>query len=185
MGGLLRYNAFINGAFFYIAWYAAIYGAALDFELLGSLIAFAFIALHFFLSSKRGKDLIFLALFLALSILGDYFLLSWKLIAYPSCHFDVTCLGIPLWILAIYASFSTTINHSMVFMHRYPIFSAFSSGLGGAFSYYLAEKMEVISLPFGELSLFAIGVYWFLIIALSKVMSDYLDKKQIKDSTGS
>ena len=180
MRRLLNYST-LNGILFYVAWYACIYGAALDFELLGVFLTLGLIATHYVLSPKKGKDLIFLALFLTVGFLGDYFLLSLDLISYPFVTFDLTTFGVPLWVLAIYASFSTTINHSMGLIHHFPIFSSLSGGFGGSVSYYLAAKMGAIGLPLGNLSLFAIGVYWFLILIGSKVIFDLLEGAEVEN----
>ena len=105
MGKILLNYKLLNGIFFYIAWYACIYGASLDFELLGVATGVVLIALHFYISKKRRSDLIFLAAFLVIGFLGDWLLISQHILAYPFITFDITTLGVPLWILTIYASF--------------------------------------------------------------------------------
>jgi len=176
MGKILLNYKLLNGIFFYIAWYACIYGASLDFELLGVATGAILIALHFFISKKRRSDLIFLGAFLAIGFLGDWLLISQHILAYPYVTFDITTLGVPLWILTIYASFSTTINHSAIFLHKHPVWCSIGGGIGGSVSYYLAAKIGAILLPLGWISLVAIAIYWFLILLFSKWLHDLLEK---------
>lgn len=170
---LLSYKT-LNGIFFYITWYLCLYGAAFHFEGIAVILGAIFIALHYWFSAERYKDLVFLMLYLFIGVLGDAYLLSLQVISYSTINFDITTLGVPLWMLMLYASFSTTINHSLIFIHRFPILASLLGGLGGSVSYYFAAKIGVLTLPLGDLSLFAIGVYWFLILIGSKVVYDKL-----------
>ena len=177
MGKLILNYKFLNGIFFYIAWYACIYGAALDWELLGVCTTLVILGLHFLISKKRKNDLMILGMYLVVGIVGDWALLATQVIHYPFITYDLTMLGVPLWIIMIYASFAITMNHSMVFLHRYPLISSILGGIGGSISYYLAARIGAIELPLGWGSLVAIAVYWFGILLLSKWFHDFLERK--------
>ena len=177
MGKLIVNYKWLNAIFFYIAWYACIYGATLDWEVLGVVTTAVIIGIHFMISKKRKSDSIILALFLLVGLFGDWILLLSSVISYPFVNFDVTTLGVPLWILMIYASFAITINHSMFIILRYPKTGSFIGGIGGAISYYLAAKVGAIGLPLGWISLIAIAAYWYAILMFSKKAHDFLERK--------
>lgn len=177
MANIIRNYKIFNGILFYIVWYACIYGAALEFEMLGVMTGVVLTALHFCLSSKRLKDLIILAVYLVIAVFGDWLLIQCKVIGYPYVTYDITTLGVPLWVIMLYVSFSTTINHSLVLIHRYPLLCSLGGGIGGAISFYFSEKIGAILLPLGLGSLLGLTLYWFAILLFSKWMHDQLEMR--------
>lgn len=177
MSKLILNYKFLNGILFYITWYACIYGAILGFEIMGVGVGVILIALHFWISKKRKADAVLLFIYLIIGIFGDYLLIRQNILTYPLSYYDMTMLGIPLWMMTLYASFSTTINHSLIFIHRFPLLASLFGGIGGAISYTLAAKIGVITLPFGWFSMVCIAIYWFLILLFSKWLHDLLESR--------
>ncbi|MCF7852238.1 MAG: DUF2878 domain-containing protein [Simkaniaceae bacterium] len=174
MNKIITNYKYLNGIIFYIIWYACVYGACLNFELLGVLTGVILILVHFIISKKRKSDLIILGVYLVIGVIGDWLLISTRVIAYPFVTYDIMTIGVPLWILMLYASFAITVNHSMVMIHRYPKTCSFLGGIGGAISYYLSARIGAIILPLGWVSFLGIALYWFFILMFSKRLHDFL-----------
>lgn len=160
---------FYNVVSFYIVWYLCILGASFHYERLAVVISLGLILLHYFLSKTKKVDLFYLILFVVIGFIVDRLFLHYSVLSYPQDTLIWNLFGVPLWILMLYVGFSTTMNHSLLFVGKKPFTSFVLGGIGGAVCYKLAAFRGVVDFPLGYLSIAIIGIYWGIFMAFAKV----------------
>lgn len=156
----------INAAMFYVAWYALVGGAAMDRVVYGVLLTFGILAAHFYMIKRRAHEAL-----LACIIVSVGFIIDTALIQYGVLEFASPSRinpGIPpLWILCLYAVFATSINHSFIYIGRYPILVAGFGAIGAPVCYYLGAQLGAAKLLLpNHLSLVVVGVVWLFYLPL-------------------
>jgi hypothetical protein len=171
---------FYNVVSFYIVWYLCILGASFHFERSAVLISAGLVSIHYYFSKTKKIDLFYLLIFIFIGFFVDRLFLSFSVLAYPKETLIWNIKGVPLWILMLYVGFSTTMNHSLLFISKRPLASFIFGGIGGAACYQLAAFRGVVDFPLGLLSLAIIGFYWGIFMAFSKpfqkVIKSFLPK---------
>lgn len=120
-------------------WFAAVVGAGRGDALPGCLAAAAFLAWQILVSDQRAADLRLagIALLCGLSIDGSLASLGWL-------HYAAAGLsappGAPLWILALWVAFAMTLNHSMSWLRRRPLWACALGLAGGPLAYWSASR---------------------------------------------
>lgn len=72
----------------------------------------------------------------------------------------------PLWLMAIWALFMTTLAHSLAWMHQKMWLPFVLAPVAGPFAYLAASKLNAVTLPEGTLSLAALAVGWLVVFPL-------------------
>lgn len=85
--------------------------------------------------------------------------------------------GAPFWMLAVYALFSTAIDHSLYWLKKHRFASSILGGIGGAFCYKVGVWMGAAEfLMEGWGSLLVIGAVWAAFSPLVYLYSCWLDR---------
>ncbi|UPG96611.1 DUF2878 domain-containing protein [Luteibacter aegosomatissinici] len=119
-------------------WFALVIGAARGTTGLAITAAVLFIAIQIACGSERLSDLrrLIVALVLGTFVDGVPSLLGWWQYATPWPALPPG--GAPLWILALWACFSTTISRSLQFVQGAPWLGALLGAVGGPLAYLAA-----------------------------------------------
>lgn len=147
-----------------LVWFAAVIGAGGGSPWWGVLAALGFVAAQGWVSPWRGSDARVVAGALACGVAldGGLSLAGW--LGYASA---TPALLAPLWILALWAAFAMTINHSLGFLHGRPWLAAALGAVGGPLAYLGAARgfaaVEFVA-PVSALVLLAAG--WALALPL-------------------
>lgn len=72
----------------------------------------------------------------------------------------------PLWLMAIWALFMTTLAHSLAWMHQRLWLPFVLAPVAGPFAYLAASKLDAVTLPGGAVSLAALAIGWLVIFPL-------------------
>lgn len=72
----------------------------------------------------------------------------------------------PIWILGLWAAFSTTLSHSLSWISAKPWLPFACAPIAGPFAYWSASKMGAVELPDLALSLAALAVGWLVVFPL-------------------
>lgn len=72
----------------------------------------------------------------------------------------------PLWLVAIWALFMTTLAHSLAWMHQRIWLPFVLAPVAGPFAYLAASKLDAVTLPEGMVSLAALAVGWVIVFPL-------------------
>lgn len=72
----------------------------------------------------------------------------------------------PIWILGLWAAFTTTLSHSLSWISAKPWLPFVCAPVAGPFAYWSASKMGAVTMPDLTLSLAALAVGWFVMFPL-------------------
>ena len=131
-----------NIAGFQIGWWICILGVKNNLIYIGPLFMLIFIILHLFFISKLKKEY---KLIISGSILGIFIDGSFKLTGIIDYVGDSNNSFLaPLWIIAMWAGFSATINHSLFWLKKLNFLSFLLGSIFGPLSYIAGYKLNVI-----------------------------------------
>lgn len=157
----------INFGLFQLGWFIAIWGAAHQ-KLLLSMIAVALIFMVYMIQARYKKEaFILLLLIMLLGPIFDQCLLSFGLIEYKSQFSEYV---VPIWIVALWGLFATTLNLSLSWLKHYKFFAVLFGLIGGPLAYIAAEKLNAIQLM-NSYALLALALGWALLTPLSFVIA--------------
>lgn len=72
----------------------------------------------------------------------------------------------PIWLVAIWAIFMTTLCHSLQWVGRKPWLPWVLAPMAGPFAYWSASQLGAVELPLMNLSLLALALGWLLVFPL-------------------
>jgi hypothetical protein len=121
-------------------WFIAVIGAGLGLWWPGFVAAIVFVAWQLRISLQRGADLRLLATALALGSVIDGVLAASGWAVYAANEAALPPGGAPLWILALWASFSTSLNTSLRYLRGHLLAAAALGAVGGPLAYAGAAR---------------------------------------------
>ncbi len=173
----IRSFNFYNVLSFYVIWYLCILGASFHFERTAIVLSIFLVLVHFFFSSKKQLDLVYLAVLFLVGYGVDLVFLRFSILTYPADTLIWNISGVPLWILMLYVGFSTTLNHSLLFINQHAFLSFVFGSIGGAFCYALAGYRGVVDFPLGFFSVAIVGIYWGSLMAVAGPFQKIISKR--------
>jgi hypothetical protein len=79
---------------------------------------------------------------------------------------------IPLWLVALWACFATTINHSLSFMKNRPLVQAVFAGFGGPSSYFAGQRLGSVEFGYSlPVTLVVLSIIWIILFSLFTSLS--------------
>jgi hypothetical protein len=151
-----------------LAWFAVVAAAGNGRPWLAAAPAAAFIAAQLALSRQRVLDLRLLGVAAGLGLVVDGALSAsgWLLYAAPAPALPAG--GAPLWILALWTSFSLTLTRSLAWLCGHPGWAMALAGLGGPLAYWSAARgfHAVRFVPPSYRAVTALAAGWALAISL-------------------
>lgn len=149
-------------------WFALVVGAARGTIGPAIVAAVLFIAIQIAFGTERLNDLrrLIVAVVLGMFVDGVPSLLGWWHYATPSPAWPSG--GAPLWILALWGCFSTTIGRSLQFAEQAPWLGALLGAIGGPLAYLAAAHgWEAVALGVDPFIYIAwLGTAWAVAIPL-------------------
>lgn len=154
----------LNVVLFQVGWFSCVLGAAKGLPWAGVIAALAIVAFHLMRATAPMAELSLLAFTLAIGAVADSLLLQTGWIAYPA---GMLITGVaPLWILALWLLFATTLNVSMRWLKQRTWLAFVLGAICGPLSYWGASRLGAVQfvapMPLG----IALGVTWALIMPL-------------------
>lgn len=166
---MMRFWANLLG--YQLVWFAAVIGAARGLIWPAVLAAGLFVGAQWWASTKRRSDALLVAAALGLGLLVDGSLGASGWVMYTAAW--PWPFVAPAWILALWAAFAMTFNHSLGFLQGRPGWAAVLGAFGGPLAYFGAERafgaihlMHPLALPLGALAL-AWAISTALLVALA------------------
>ncbi len=162
----------VNVVAFEIGWFACVLGAARGRPMLGLAVAAAVIAIHLWLVAERAREALLIGAAIALGAIWDTSMAHLGWIAYAAAS---PWSGFaPLWILALWALFATTLDVSMRRLQTRPLLAAVFGLIGGPLSYLGAARLGACELVERGSALAAQGVGWAVITPLLLTFAGHL-----------
>jgi len=162
----------INFILFQLAWLACVAGAATGMPWLGVAVTIAVLAWHLHKANQAKPELLLMLAALAIGSCVDQSMLSMQVVEYRQ-HGWSTSL-VPVWILALWLAFATTLNVSLAWMQgRYLVCMLFGAA-GGPLAYLGAENIGAVALH-GNSAYIALSVSWALVTPLLVYLAAHLN----------
>lgn len=121
-------------------WFAAVLGAARGWAWPALVAAALFALVHFGVHGRRSTDARPLLCALAAGALMDGGLAASGWLAYSAS----VPTWPPLWILAIWAAFALTLDHSLAYLQTHPLAAVLLGAVGGPLAYLGAQRLEAV-----------------------------------------
>lgn len=153
----------LNGIGYQLVWFAAVLGAARGLVAWGLAAAALFGVLHLATSARRSEDARLALLAVVLGSVLDGGLSLSGLVEYRATASPWP----PAWLLAIWAAFGLTVNHSFAWSQRHLAATAAVGALGGPLAYLAAARLGAISvLTPTAYGVMALAVAWSVALPL-------------------
>lgn len=151
----------LNIALFYTGWMACVAGAGRGALWLGPAVVTLILAIHLWMTTRRVQEMKLVAAAGAFGFVVDTAQASGGLYAFAGT--SVLPWLCPLWMVALWMLFATTLNSSMGWLaERYGL-AAVLGAVCGPLSYWAGARLGAIELTAGvPLSLAGIAVVWAL-----------------------
>ena len=133
-----RAAIWINAILFQLVWISTVAGAARGAWWVGPVAVGAFAAYEFARGGHARADALLILLAVALGFAADSLLVQAHFASYasavPSDRYA------PIWILALWANFALTLNHSLAWLQSRPGLAAVLGAIGAPLSYFFAAR---------------------------------------------
>lgn len=153
-----------------LVWFGVVILAARGQPWLSVALAGVFAASQWMVSNQQASDARLLACAVACGIVLDGSLAASGSLQYASPQ---PALLAPVWILALWAAFAMTLNHSMTFLRGRPLLAAMFGVVGGPIAYLGAARgFEAVSFPQPVLhALLGLALGWGLAMSALAVLA--------------
>ena len=146
---------------FQACWWACVLGVKYSLPYLGPILMSIFLIIHFLYYTLNHNEYIFIAISTLLGTLVDSLFLNTNLIQYNGLTFNFIA---PLWIIAMWAGFAATVNHSLIWLKDKYFLSFILGATSGPLSYAAGLKFEAIDFTLTYLSVGILSVSWGVIV---------------------
>jgi hypothetical protein len=163
----------INFLAFQAGWFAAVLGGANHLPWLGVAAAVAVVAIHLQWVDRPLRELQLIAIAALLGTAWESLLVTLGWLSYPSgTLIEGTA---PLWIIAMWIMFATTLNVSMRWLKQRRLLSALLGAMAGPLAFYGGHSLGGVkfSEPWLALTMLALG--WGILMPVLMAFSERFD----------
>lgn len=162
-----------NALLFQAGWFAAVLGAARDLPWIGVLAAAVIAAVHFARAARPLPELALLALAVVAGATFETLLVQSGWLRFDS---GMLLAGTaPVWMVALWAIFATTLNVSMRLLRSRLLVAALFGAIGAPAAYYAGGKLGAVEFIATGPALAAIATGWLVLCPLLFVAARRLD----------
>ena len=159
----MKANIF-NLALFKAGWFAVVFFAAAQLPAAATIAAIVVVALHLWQSPNRKAEFTLVAI----SALVGF---GWEslLVAAEVLQYDTGSLipgTAPLWIVAMWMLFATTLNVGMRWLRRSPMIAIMAGLVGGPLAFLAGQGAGAVTLSEPVYSVMIIGLGWGLLLPI-------------------
>lgn len=155
----------LNLVAFQIGWFACVLGGAQGLPWLGVGVVALVVALHLWMSSAPAREALLILIIGTLGALWDGLLVRFGFLQYPS-GMILPWLA-PVWIIAMWASFATTLNVSLAWLKGRWSLAILFGAIGGPLAYYAGHRLGGVDFPDLILGLAVLAGGWSFLMPLS------------------
>lgn len=169
----MNLSVILNFILFQLSWFACVIGASKQMPWLGVVVVFVSILIHLSHAKNIRAEMILLLASLLIGGLFDQLMQSTGLISYASHGWSAAL--VPIWILALWLAFTTTLNVSLRWMRGHLLIAILFGLIGGPLAYLGAEKLGAIVFNHPFLHYIVLGLGWGIITPLLLKISQRFD----------
>ena len=154
-----------NFVLFQIGWFSCVLGgASSQYYWAGVVVVAAIIAVHLTRADSIRSEVLLIAITTILGTAWDSSLMLAGLFTFTNGF--VLSGMVPLWMVAMWALFATTLNVSMKWMKNRYLLAAIFGAVGGPVAYYAGHRLGAVEFGNTASALAAVGVGWAIIMPL-------------------
>jgi hypothetical protein len=162
-------------AAFQAAWFACVLLAARGDPMAAVASVLAAMVLHFAWSDRRRADAWLTVVALAIGVAWDSAMARSGIVHYAAPWPAI--VAAPVWILALWALFATTLRQPLRWLHGRPVLAALFGGIGGPLSYAAAARLGACTLPDASLAMVVLGIGWAIATPLLLQLARRLERE--------
>jgi Protein of unknown function (DUF2878)/Family of unknown function (DUF6134) len=163
-----------------LLWFACVLGAAHGYAWIGPAGALIFLIAHLALIDDVRSDVRLIGLAILAGFAVDTLLVQTGQIAFSDGSWPQGWQ--PYWMLALWAAFAATLNHSMRWVASRPIVAAGLGAVGGPLAYLAGAKLGALTLSSSQLALPAIGIAWSVCLYMLARASAPVARPRVRSS---
>jgi hypothetical protein len=154
----------LNFGAFQLAWFACVFAAAQGRVLLATLAVAVAVGVHLSIAPRRAPEAMLILVVTSIGLFWDSLVVSLDLVSYASGNFADGVA--PVWIIAMWALFATSLNLSMGWLKGRPWLAALFGAVGGPLAYLAGERLGGLQMPDPVIALGAQAIGWAVILPL-------------------
>lgn len=155
---MLKTPVFINAINFQIGWFACALGAAAGWPWAGVAVVLAIVAWHLTHVIEPRRELTLILAAAGIGAVWDSLLAALGWIQYPNGMLvDGTA---PVWMIALWMLFATTLNVSLAWLKRRLWLGALFGAVGGPLAYLGGARLGALMLVHETSALVALAIGW-------------------------
>ncbi len=162
----------INFILFQLSWFACVIGAAKGMPWLGVIVTVLALSWHLYQAKNVKYEVILMLCALLIGAAYDQSMLSLGYISYVNNGWSNAI--VPVWILALWLGFTSTLNVSLRWMRGKYVIGIIFGAIGAPLAYLSAEKLGAVVLH-GATSYIALSTGWTIITPLLLLLSSRFD----------
>jgi hypothetical protein len=163
----------MNVLAFQAAWLGSVAGAAAGRLWIGPAAALAVVAAHVYSAARPARELTAVATVTTLGTAWDTVPAALGLIDYQGGL--ATLGGTPLWIVALWLAFATTLNVSLRWLRGRLALAVTLGAIGGPLSYVAASSLGALELAEPTRALLAQALGWAVLLPVTSALAARLD----------
>jgi hypothetical protein len=163
----------LNFGAFQLAWFGCILAAAEGRALLATLSVAIAVGAHLWLAPRRVPEAMLVLVVTSIGLFWDSLVVSLGLMRYASGNFADGVA--PVWIIAMWALFATSLNLSMGWLKGRPWLAALFGAVGGPLAYLAGERLGGVQMPDPVMALGAQAIGWAAILPLLTLLATRLN----------
>ncbi len=150
----------INAIGFQAGWWACIAGVGHGLEIQALVFCLVLTAAHLYFVDNATEELKLAALSVALGVVADSLLQYLSVISFYGWALGPLS---PFWLWSLWLLFALTLNASLSFLKRQPLFISAIAGITfGPLTYVAGARLGAAALDTTALHLFAIALVWMI-----------------------
>jgi hypothetical protein len=165
-GEVGRMALVLNVVLFQLGWFACVLGAAHGWPWLGVWVALGVLAWHLARSVQPAREAALLAGAAVVGTAFETLLVQTGWLRYGGGSGLLIEGTAPMWMVALWALFATTLNVSMRALRPRLVLAALLGAVGGPLAYYGGARLGALELVSPGAALAAIGIGWAVLTPL-------------------
>jgi hypothetical protein len=161
---MMKSTAMLNFATFQIGWFACVLGAAAGYPWAGVAVVLTIILWHLSRMARPRRELILIVAAGVTGAMWDSLLTASGWIEYPNGVLIESTA--PVWIVALWMLFATTLNVSLRWLQRNPALAIAFGAIGGPLAYLGGAKLGALIFTHQPLALAALAIGWGILTPL-------------------
>lgn len=146
---------------------------------LSALITLAAVVLHLsWISQRVARELRFIAMAVFLGVSVDILWQNLGVLSFPENQGYYAEGMIPVWLVAVWLTFATTVNHCLYWMRSWPRLTLLMAPFAGAFAYYSAAQIGALDIGHGIWGLLALALGWLFVFPTLQLISRWLESDE-------